>query len=87
MPCPLIRKQLTNRLVIDEMFRERILHWARILDLFTCAMSTIVVLTKAKVGALLFAGTSQSKVPGYPMRIDPQRELDMAYVRMASTNR
>jgi hypothetical protein len=87
VPCPLIGKQLTNWLVIDEMFRERIVHWARILDLFTCTMSAIIVLTKVRAGALLFARTNQSKLPAYSMRIDSQRELAMAYVRLASLNR
>ena len=35
------------------MFRERIAHWSRILDLFSCTMSTVVVLARIRASSLL----------------------------------
>ena len=37
-----------ERLGDDEMFVERVLHWARIFDAFTCTMGTMVMRAKAR---------------------------------------
>ena len=44
------------------MFQERIVNWARILNLFTCTMSTLIVVTKARVSfGRAFESTTQAR--------------------------
>lgn len=69
------------------MFRDRIIHWSRILDLWTCTISTEVVLAKARTGTLLFARTYQSKVQTPKLIMDHRRDLANAYVQISRLNR
>ncbi len=57
------------------MFRERILHWARVFDLVTVTLSAIVVLTKARAGSLVFARASRTKPVALQIDRDFQRDL------------
>lgn len=86
VPCPLIGQQLPVGLVIDEMFRDRIAHWARILDLFTLATSTVTVLATVRASALL-AGPYRSRVTVVEEGIDPRRNMAIAYTQLSKLNR
>ena len=69
------------------MFRERIVNWARILNLFTCTMGTFVVLARARVSPLMFARTYQGKAGAHQMNINLQRHQAIAYVQISRLNR
>jgi len=72
----------------DEMFRDRMANWARMLDVFACTMSTFAVLARAWTGAL-FAGSYRSKAASAQAHIDRRQEMAvaMAYMQMSRLNR
>ncbi len=72
----------------DEMFREKILPWAKIIDLFTLAMGTILAHAKVELRSQASNGAYlRSNVTMNPMAFGTQRELAAAYVCLASLNR
>ena len=87
VPCPLIGQRATERKVSDEMFRDRIVNWARILNLFTCTLGTLVMLARARAGPLMFAKTYQGNAADPRMNINLQRAQANAYLQISSLNR
>jgi hypothetical protein len=87
VPCPLIGHRATEDQVIDEMFRERILHWTRILDVFTCTMSTLVVLARTRAGPLLFARTHLGNTATRQTNANLQHNQAIAYMQISRLNR
>jgi len=69
------------------MFRERMLHWAKLMDSFTCTMNTAMVLAKRRVNAFLFANTPQRPVPMHRATADPTLDMALAYVQISRLNR
>jgi hypothetical protein len=86
VPCPLIGQQLTSCLVIKEMFRDRIAEWASLLDLITCKISTVVVMTRVRPG-LLPSRNYRSTVSVIHINSDPRREMAYAYAQLSRVNR
>ena len=87
VPCPLIGQRAMESQVIDEMFRERILHWTRMLDLFTCTMSTLVVLARVRAGPLLFARTHLANAATRQTNANLQHNQAIAYMQISRLNR
>jgi hypothetical protein len=87
VPCPLIEQRAMESQVIDEMFRERILHWTRMLDLFTCTMSTLVVLARVRAGPLLFARTHLANAATRQTNANLQHNQAIAYMQISRLNR
>jgi hypothetical protein len=87
VPSPLIGQRATERKVSDEMFRVRIVNWARILSIFTCTMATLAVLARARVSPLMFARTYQGNAAEPRMNINLQRAQANAYLQISSLNR
>jgi hypothetical protein len=69
------------------MFRDRMLHWAKLLDGVTCTMNTTVILAKTRL-ALLFIHTAPRSVR-VPRTNDPDPRLAVAvaYVQISRLNR
>ena len=71
------------------MFRERMAHWAGILDLFQNKWNTVAVL--ARLSGSLVAGTYQSKRTATHASFDPRRDMStataMAYAQSVRYNR
>jgi hypothetical protein len=84
VPCPLIGQQPTVGLVIDEMFRYEIAHWAKILS--TLTMNTLAVLAAVRASALL-AVSYRSRPIGPEAKIDPRPNMAIAYVQVSRLNR
>jgi hypothetical protein len=70
------------------MFRDRMANWARMLDVFACAMSTFAVLARVRGGAL-FVGNYRNRAAPVQTHINPRQEvaLAMAYMQMSRLNR
>jgi hypothetical protein len=75
-----------RRLGDDEMFRERIAHWARLLDLFTCTMSTVIVLARVRAGSLL-TETFRNGATATAPYVDTRRDMAIAYMQVSRLNR
>jgi len=84
VPCLLIGQQPTVRLVIDEMFRYEIAHWAKILS--TLTMSTLAVLAAVRASALLTA-SYRSRPIGPEAKIEPRPNMAIAYMQVSRLNR
>ena len=69
------------------MFRDRMLHWARIVDSFTCTMNTAMVLARNRMNVFLFANTPQRPVPMHRATLDPSLDMAAAYVQISRLNR
>ena len=69
------------------MFRDRIIYWARILNLFTSTMGTFVVLARARVSPLMFTRTYQDKAATHQMNVNLQRDHAIAYMQISRLNR
>ena len=70
------------------MFREKILPWAKILDIFTYTIGMIMAHAKVELRSHASKGTYlRSNVTTTPTAFGAQRELAAAYVRLASLNR
>jgi hypothetical protein len=70
------------------MFRDRMANWARMLDVFACAMSTFAVLARARTGALIGA-SYRSKAAPTQTHIDRRQEMAVAiaHMQMSRLNR
>ena len=68
------------------MFRERIAHWTRILDILPVTINSVAVLSKLKM-ASLNAGIHRSDVAVAQIERDARREMAMAYVQVSRLNR
>jgi hypothetical protein len=68
------------------MFRERIAHWTRILDILPVTIKSIAVLSKLKI-ASRSAGTYRSDMTVVQIERDARREMAMAYAQMSRLNR
>jgi hypothetical protein len=72
------------------MFRDRIAHWTRILDLFPSTSNRVAVLARVS-GRSLLAGTYRSKPTVAQTGLDPRRDITivtaMAYAQSARFNR
>jgi len=86
VPCPLIGQQPTVGLVIDEMFRYEIAHWAKILS--TLTMNTLAALAAVRA-SVLFTGSYRSRPIGPEAKIDPRPNmaLALAYAQVSRLNR
>ena len=69
------------------MFRERLVNWARMLNLFTCTMGTLVVLARARVGPLMFAKAYHGNAAAHQMNINLRRDQAIAYMHISRLNR
>ena len=63
------------------------LHWAKLMDSFTCTMNTAMLLAKGRIDALLFANTPQRPVPMRQAAVDPTLDMALAYVQISRLNR
>lgn len=71
------------------MFHEKMLRWARIVDLFAVTREAVFVLAIAKLGSPLAAGPILKSKESVlqETRIAAQRDLAMANLRLGSVNR
>ena len=69
------------------MFRDRIIYWARILNLFTSTMGTFVVLARARVGPLMFAKAYHGNAATPQMTVNLQCDQGIAYMQISRLNR
>ncbi len=68
------------------MFRERVAHWARILDFLPTAINTVAVLTRVKAASGLVQ-IYRSGVTAPQVSSDPRREMAIAHVQVSRLNR
>jgi len=69
------------------MFRDRMLHWSKLLDSFTYTLNTAMVLAKNRVNALLFFNIPQRPVSMGRRTVDPSLDMAVAYVQISRLNR
>ena len=70
------------------MFRERMAHWSKILDLFSCTMSAVAVLARIRARSLLTWTWTDRRVEivAQPY-IDTRRDMAIAYMQVSRLNR
>jgi hypothetical protein len=78
--------QLTVCLVIDEMFRDRMAHWAKVLDLLTLTTNGVALLASFRASALL-PGINRNRLTDPDLTIDQRRNLAIAYMQVSRLNR
>ena len=69
------------------MFRDRMVHWARLVDSFTCTMNTAMVLAKSRFNVLLLSNTPQRPAPMRRAPVDPALDMAVAYAQISRLNR
>ena len=84
VPCPLIERQVTTGLVIDEMFRYGITDLAGIL--FTLTMNGVALLASLRTSALLL-GSHRSRLTRPEVNIVPRPDMAIAYMQVSRLNR
>ena len=78
--------QLTVCLVIDEMFRDRLANWAKVLDLLTLTMNGVALLASFRASAVL-PGVNRNRLTGPELNVDPRRNMAIAYTQVSRLNR
>ena len=73
-------------MVIDEMFRDRIAHWAKVLDLLTLTTNGVAVLASFRASALL-PRINRNRLTGPELTVDQRRNLAIAYMQVSRLNR
>jgi len=68
------------------MFRERIAHWARILDLLPTTINAVAVLARVKPASVP-TRNYRSEMNVARIDNDPRREMAIAYTQMSRVNR
>jgi hypothetical protein len=69
------------------MFRDRIAHWAKVLDLLTLTTNGVALLASFRASALL-PGINRSRLePGSGLTLDQRRNQAIAYMQVSRLNR
>ena len=69
------------------MLSKKILEPARILNQFACTMETMIVVAKDKAGLMVADSYRPKAVERRTLDRDQHRDMAMAYVHLARTNR